>query len=107
MADRINRIGRFSSVSRTAPVRRYTPAERAAKVREIEQAAAEREEIAAYLAKFPNPNHLTFAELLEGKDEEQTVEPEPKNDELDFVVELKGQRGRDVSGVVVEIKTQK
>ena len=62
----IKRIGRlthdFCMVER---VTRYTPEERVAKIKEIEQAAADRAEIRALLAKYPNPDHLSFAELLE------------------------------------------
>ena len=66
MGDRIERIGRVSfNAGGIEPVRRYTPEERAAKIREIEQEAADRAELRALLAKYPNPNHLSFAELLE------------------------------------------
>lgn len=65
MADRIERIGRVSfDAGRWGPVRRYTPEERAEKIKEIEQAAADRAELRALLAKYPNPNHLSFAEYL-------------------------------------------
>ena len=62
----IRRIERISYNSgRVERITRYTPEERAAKIKEIEQAAADRAEIRALLAKYPNPDHLSFAELLE------------------------------------------
>ena len=62
----IQRIGRISSnADRVEPVRRYTPEERAEKIKEINEAANDRAELRALLAKYPNPNNLSFAELLE------------------------------------------
>ncbi len=62
----IHRIERVSyTTGRVERVTNYSPEVRVAKLKEIEQAAADRAEIRDYLAKFPNPNNLSFAELLE------------------------------------------
>ena len=54
MADRIEGIVRIAyDAGRVEPVRRYTPEERAAKIREIEEAAADRAELRVLLAKYP------------------------------------------------------
>ena len=100
MADRIERIGRVSfDAGRVEPVRRYTPEERAAKIREIEQEAADRAEIRALLAKYPNPNHLSFAELLE-----QAVNGgQIKDDDLDYILDIGNHSESDISGVILDI----
>ena len=94
----IRRIERVSyNEGRVERVTRYTPEERAAKIREIEQAAADRAEIRAYLAKFPNPEHLSFAELLE-----QALSNQKTNDELAYILDI-GKHETDTSGVIVDI----
>ena len=103
MADRIERIGRVSfDAGRVEPVRRYTPEERAEKIKEIEQAAADRAELRALLAKYPNPNHLSFAELLE-----QAVNGgQIKDDDLNYILDIGNHAGSD-SGVIVDISSLK
>ena len=103
MADRIERIGRVSfDAGRVEPVRRYTPEERAEKIKEIEQAAADRAELRALLAKYPNPNHLSFAELLE-----QAVNGgQIKDDDLNYILDIGNPAGSD-SGVIVDISSLK
>lgn len=95
----IRRIERVSyNAGRVERVTRYTPEERAAKIREIEQAAADRAEIRAYLAKFPNPEYLSFAELLE-----QALSNQKTNDdELAYILDI-GKHETDTSGVIVDI----
>lgn len=95
----IRRIERVSyNAGRVERVTRYTPEERAAKIREIEQAAADRAEIRAYLAKFPNPEHLNFAELLEQALSNQKT----TDDELAYILDI-GKHETDTSGVIVDI----
>lgn len=85
MADRIRRIERVSLNSgRVAPVRSYTLEEYAKKIREIELAAADRAEIRAYLAKYPNPDNLTFAELLEQALKEEQI----KDEDLGYILDI-------------------
>ena len=94
----IGRIERIERVGRVERVTRYTPEERAAKIREIEQAATDRAEIRAYLAKFPNPEYLSFAELLE-----QALSNQKTNDdELAYILDI-GKHETDTSGVIVDI----
>lgn len=103
MADRIERIGRISyNTGRVEPVRPYTPEECAAKIQEIEQAAKEREEIRAYLAKFPNPDNLSFAELLEQDDNYFQIQ----DYELDYILDIGKQNTKDYSGVIVDIENK-
>ena len=85
MEDRIEGISRISRVTGVEGIRNYTPAEWAEKIKEIEKAAAERAEIRAYLAKFPNPENLSFAELLEQaiKDNKAT------DDDLAYILDIK------------------
>ena len=100
MADRIEGIGRIAYDSgRVEPVRRYTPEERAAKIREIEQEAADRAELRALLAKYPNPDHLSFAELLE-----QAVNGgQIKDDDLDYILDIGNHTDSNTSGVILDI----
>lgn len=99
----IRRIERISYNSgRVEPVTNYTPEERATKIIEIKQAAADRAEIRAYLAKFPNPEHLSFAELLE-----QAMSNQKTNDgELAYILDI-GNHQEDTSGVIVDISSKK
>lgn len=82
MEDRIEGISRITRVER---VRNYTPAERAAKFEEIEKAAAERAEIREYFAQFPNPEHLSFAELLEQAIKNNKV----TDDDIGYILDIK------------------
>ena len=99
----IKRIGRlthdFCMVER---VTRYTPEERAAKIEEIEQAAADRAEIRALLAKYPNPDHLSFAELLEQALNNQKL----NDDEFAYILDI-GNHQTDTSDVIVDISSKK
>lgn len=68
MADttKIERVKYVSSdSSRVEKVRRATPEQRSETMREIEQAEKDRADFRAILAKYPNPDHLSFPELLE------------------------------------------
>ena len=99
----IRRIERISYNSgRVERVTRYTPEERAAKIKEIEQAAADRAEIRALLAKYPNPDHLSFAELLEQALNNQKL----NDDELAYILDI-GNQQTDTSGVIVDISSKK
>ena len=96
-------IGRIERVSynagRVERITRYTPEERAAKIREIEQVAADRAELRALLAKYPNPDHLSFAELLE-----QAINGgQIKDDDLDYILDIGNHSKSDTSGVIVDI----
>lgn len=104
MADRIERIGRVTfDAGRVEPVRRYTPEELAEKIKEIEQAAADRAELRALLAKYPNQDHLSFAELLE-----QAVNSgQIKDDDLDYILDIGNHSISDTSGVILDISTIK
>ena len=95
----IRRIERISYNSgRVERVTNYTPEERAAKIKEIALAEADRAEIREYLAKFPNPEHLSFAELLE-----QALSNQKANDdELAYILDI-GKHEADTSGVIVDI----
>ncbi len=99
----IRRIERISYNSgRVERVTRYTPEERAAKIKEIEQATADRAEIRALLAKYPNPDHLSFAELLEQALNNQKL----NDDELAYILDI-GNQQTDTSGVIVDISSKK
>lgn len=99
----IRRIERISYNSgRVERVTRYTPEDRAAKIKEIEQAAADRAEIRALLAKYPNPDHLSFAELLEQALYNQKL----NDDELAYILDI-GNHQTDTTGVIVDISSKK
>ena len=63
------RIGPIESVGynsgRVEPVRGYSAEERSKKIHEIKLELSEREEIRKYLALYPNPDHLSFKDLLD------------------------------------------
>ena len=81
----IHRIERVAYTSgRVERVTNYTVEERVAKLKEIEQAAADRAEIRDYLAKFPNPNNLSFAELLEQALKNQETDDE----EIAYILDI-------------------
>ena len=50
--------------TKVQPVRRHTKAEVDAIFDAVEEQEKDHAEIREYLAKFPNPNHLSFSELL-------------------------------------------
>ena len=50
--------------TKVQPVRYHTKAEVEAIFDAVEEQEKDRAEIREYLAKFPNPNHLSFSELL-------------------------------------------
>lgn len=62
MADKIYGI---TSHRRTPSVRNYTPQEMAKKMQEMEKEISDRQLVRDYLAKYPNPDHLSFQELLD------------------------------------------
>ena len=87
MADRISRIQSVGYVStRVEPVRGYTAKERAAKRKEIDEAMEERVEINKYLAKFPNPEHKSFQQLL---DELMNPEKSEMSDDDGVIVDIR------------------
>ena len=79
-------------------IRGYTPAERIAKIKEIEKLLADRAEIQAYLAKFPNPEHLSFSELLE----RATSENKMREEELDYILNI-GKHQNEKDAYILEI----
>ena len=79
-------------------IRGYTPAERIAKIKEIEKLLADRAEIQAYLAKFQNPEYLSFSELLE----RATNENKMKEKELDYILDI-GNHQNEKDGYILEI----
>lgn len=85
MEDRIEGISRISKITRVEGIRNYTPAERAEKINEIEKAAAVRAEVRAYLSRFPNPEHLSFAELLE----QAIKNNKATDDDLAYILDIK------------------
>ena len=65
MQSKISGISNISyNSSRVDPVRRHTKAEIDAIFDAVEEQEKDRAEIREYLARFPNPNHLSFSELL-------------------------------------------
>ena len=79
-------------------IRGYTPAERIAKIKEIEKLLADRAEIQAYLAKFPNPEHLSFSELLE----RATNENKMRKEEPDYILDI-GNHQNEKDAYILEI----
>lgn len=102
MADKIGKIrGVAYSSSRVEPVRNYSPQERAEKLSEIDRAAADRAEIREILARYPNPDHLSFPELLEKAINENKV----TDDDLDYILDI-GHQKREESGYTLKIGEQ-
>ena len=81
MSERVERIDRVGRVKAIQP---YSMKTQISKVHDCLQAAQDRAELHALLAKYPNPEHLSFAELLEQAVNDRKKEAE----ELDFVLEL-------------------
>lgn len=98
MKKRIEPIGRIERIAGVEKIRGYTPAERIAKIKEIEKLLADRAEIQAYLAKFPNPEHLSFSELLE----RATNENKMKEEELGYILNI-GNHQNENDGYILEI----
>ena len=87
MPDKISRISNISyNATRVEPVRRHTKAEVDAIFDAVEQQEKDRAEIREYLARFPNPNHLSFTELLA-----QNKASAQDNDDEGFVLDIKNQ----------------
>lgn len=85
MADRINKISGIRTTSmRIEPVRGYTKKEKLKKIKEIEKAEEERETQCAILSKS-NPNHLSFAELLD----QAIHNNQNKDDDLGYILDIK------------------
>ena len=100
MEDRIESIGRISyNAGRIEPVRGYTKKEIAAKLKIIEQENADRAEIRALLAKYPNPDHLSFEELLEQAENERKVQ----NNNLGYILDIGNHADSNTSGVILDI----
>ena len=87
MPDKISGISNISyNPSRVEPVRRHTQAEIDAIYESVEQQEKDRVEIREYLAKYPNPKHLSFSELLEQK--KAGVQD---NDDEGYILDIKNQ----------------
>ncbi|WP_407434745.1 hypothetical protein [Treponema sp.] len=98
MEKRIEPIGRIERIAGVEKIRGYTPAERIAKIKEIEKLLADKAEIQAYLAKFPNPEHLSFSELLERAINENKM----RKEELDYILDI-GNHQNEKDGYILEI----
>lgn len=89
MADRIEKLSSVTySSARIEPVRGYTAAERKAKIEAVEKDSEDRAEIRKYLAMYPNPEKLSFSDLLDrqlGIGNSQTED----DDEDGFVIDIK------------------
>lgn len=81
MADRINSLSTVDRISKTDALRGYTKKEVKTKTKNNEKAIEEHAELAAYLSKHPNSEHLTFGQLLEKYAE--GPKPEKENPEED------------------------
>ena len=87
MPGKISRISNISyNATRVEPVRRHTQAEIDAIFDAVEQQEKDRGEIREYLARFPNPNNLSFSELLA-----QNKAGAQDNDDEGFVLDIKNQ----------------
>ena len=87
MAGHISGIQNISdNSSRVEPVRRHTAEEIDAIYESVEQQEKDRAEIREYLARFPNPNHLSFSELLA-----QNKTGNQDNDDEGYVLDIKNQ----------------
>ena len=100
MGDRIEGIERIGYNSfRVEPVRNYTAEERSIKIRGIELAEEERVEILSFLAQYPNPNHLSFSELLD-RAYSRCIN---QYDTPDYILDIGNHDEADTSGVIVDI----
>lgn len=90
----IHRIVRIASDSSSIdPVRRYTDSERKAKMEMMEDEIKEHAEMLAIhreiKEKYPNPENLSFTELLEqGKNQAVESKADTKDDE-GFILDIK------------------
>ena len=85
MQSKISGISNISyDSSRVDPVRRHTKAEIDAIFDAVEEEEKDRAEIREYLARFPNPNHLSFSELLA-----QNKTGSQDSDDEGFVLDIK------------------
>ena len=83
MADKINGIQGVSYNSYSVQrVRNYSPKEREEKIKQLEAEYKEKAEVRNYLAKYKNPENLSFKELLD-----QAMQPEPEDDE-DYILDI-------------------
>jgi len=62
MIERISADPRYSRINQ---IKGYTEEERSEALKQLELTLQEQEELRAYLSQFPNPDHLTFEELLQ------------------------------------------
>ena len=81
MSERVERIERVGRIKAIQP---YSMETQTLRIHDCLQAAQDRAELHALLAKYPNPEHLSFAELLEQAVNDRKKEAE----ELDFVLDL-------------------
>ena len=87
MQSKISGISNISyNASRVDPVRRHTKAEIDAIFDAVEEQEKDRAEIREYLARFPNPKHLSFSELLA-----QNKTGSQDSDDEGFVLDIKNQ----------------
>lgn len=87
MPGKISRISNISyNATRVEPVRRHTQTEIDAIFDAVEEQEKDRAEIREYLARFPNPNNLSFSELLA-----QNKAGAQDNDDEGFVLDIKNQ----------------
>lgn len=93
MADKIYSIQGILPNSYTVPpVRGYTESERTEKLKQIEQQIKDREELMAdrkeIREKYPNPNNLSFKELLAARLNNQPVDKTDSDEEDGFILEI-------------------
>lgn len=87
---RITGAGDSSSIN---PVRRYTASERKAKMEMMEEEIKEHKEMLdirrEIKEKYPNPEKLSFPELLEREMNVENNKPVPAEDENGFILDIK------------------
>ena len=89
MPGKISRISNISyNATRVEPVRRHTQAEIDAIYESVEQQEKDRAELREYLAKYPNPDHLSFSELLA---QNKVGAQDNDNDDEGFILDIKNQ----------------
>ena len=89
MPGKISGISRISyDSSRVEPVHRHTKAEMDAIFEQLEQQEKDRAEFREYLAKYPNPDHLSFSELLA---QNKVGAQDNDNDDEGFILDIKNQ----------------
>lgn len=90
----INRIVRITSDSSSIePVRRYTDSEQKAKMEMMEEEIKEHAEMLAIRReikeKYPNPEKLSFAELLEQEKTGRDQDKSNTEDDEGFILDIK------------------